>query len=114
MLAGNLAKLLCDEIVEEIVGDDPDVGGVGDGNKPVDGLLNHGAFAVESQNLLGARFSTARPEPRSTATCENHRSELLLRLTALNRHTPPSYLAPGCTERIRCSRSADEARRFQN
>src|ERR1700753_2064553 len=90
MLTRNLRKLLGNKLIEQIVGNHPNVGRIGHWSKPIHCLLNHGALAIQSQHLLRPRLPAARPEPCSTSTCENHRSEFMPRFTAFNRHKSPA------------------------
>jgi hypothetical protein len=91
MFAGNLGKLLGDQVIKKRVRNDPYVGRIAYRRKPLYGLLNHGTLTVQSQHLLCPRLPASWPESCSAPTRKNHRSEPLPRLTAFSRHTPPSY-----------------------
>ena len=74
--AGTPRKLVGDLVGQEFVGDDPGVVRAGQRLEPLDGLLNHGALAIEREHLLGAGAAGARPEAGSAAAGENHRTKI--------------------------------------
>ena len=67
--------LLCDHRTQKLVGDDPHILRCGQGEQPIQCLLDHGLLAIQRQHLLGVRPPAARPEARPTAARQNHRSK---------------------------------------
>ena len=76
-LPGRHALQLAGDLMGQVlVGDDPNLLQTGDRLEPLDGLLQHGALAVQSQNLLGVGAAGARPEARTAASSKNHGTEI--------------------------------------
>ena len=71
-LVRDLRKLLRDGLGEQLVGDDEEALGGGDGTEALDRLLDHGFRAGERENLLGAGTARARPEARAAASGEDY------------------------------------------
>ncbi len=90
MFARDFRKLLGNQVIKQVVGNNPNIGRIAQRSKPIHCLLNHGALAVKSQHLLRQRLPASRPESSSTSTRKNHRSKLLLRFTAFDRHKSPT------------------------
>ena len=44
--------------------------------EPLHGLLNHGALAIQRQNLLGVGAAGTGPEARTAASGKNHRTKI--------------------------------------
>jgi hypothetical protein len=61
---------------QELVGDDPGVIEAGKGLEALHGLLDHGAFAVEGEDLLGACAAGPWPEAGAAPPRENHRTKI--------------------------------------
>jgi hypothetical protein len=64
---GNLRKLANDLVPQMIIGQNPDSLRRQHGTKPVDGLLDQGAFAEQAQDLLGTALAALGPEACSPA-----------------------------------------------
>ncbi len=71
LLFGNFRKLLNDFAPQMIVGENPDSFGRQHRFQPVHGLLNQGAIAHETEDLLGVFSSATRPKARTAASGEN-------------------------------------------
>ena len=76
LVLGHTLELVGDLVGEELVCNDPGVAEAGQGLQALNGLLNHGTFAIESQDLLGAGAAGTRPEPGTAAASQNHRSKI--------------------------------------
>ena len=74
-------QLVGDLLRQILVGDDPGFLHPGQRLEALHGLLNHGALAVQSQNLLGAGAARAGPEAGSAAASQNHRTKIDRRST---------------------------------
>ncbi len=68
-----LRQLSGDRLLQKFVGDDPDILRGGKRLQPVQRLLDHRAFAIQREHLLGAGAAAARPEARAAAPCKNDR-----------------------------------------
>ncbi len=73
---GHALQLVRDLVGQILVGDDPGLIQSGQRIEPLDSLLNHGALAIERQNLLGAGAARTGPEAGTTASSKYHRSEI--------------------------------------
>jgi hypothetical protein len=73
---GQAGELVGDLVGQELVGDDPGFLQLGQRLEALDGLLNHGAFAVQREHLLGAGAARAGPEAGTAAAGENHRAKI--------------------------------------
>ena len=71
----DLRQLTSDRLVEQRVGDDPDVVCRGERQQTVEGLLDHGAVPVKGEHLLGTSLAAARPEACTAAAGQDHRRE---------------------------------------
>ena len=76
LLGGHTLQLVGDLGCQELVGDDPGLLQVSERLETLDGLLDHGALAVEGKNLLGVGAARAGPEARTTASGKNHGTEI--------------------------------------
>ena len=76
-LAGGQAGQLVGDLVGQVfIGDDPGFLQPGQRIEPLDRLLNHGALAVEGQDLLGAGAARTGPEAGTASTGKNHRTKI--------------------------------------
>ena len=73
---GQAGQLVGDFLGQKFVGDDPGFFERSQRLEALHGLLNHGALAIESENLLGAGAPGAGPETGAAATGQNHRTEI--------------------------------------
>jgi hypothetical protein len=69
-------ELTADGAGEKVIGDYPKIPRLCERCEAVYGVLDHGSFAVERQNLLGSRFAAAWPEAGSAAAGEDDGSEI--------------------------------------
>ena len=73
---GHALQLVGDLGGQILVGDDPGLVRRGQRLEPLDGLLNHGALAVQRQNLLGVGAAGAGPEAGAAASGKYHRAKI--------------------------------------
>jgi hypothetical protein len=73
---GHTLQLVGDLACQVFVGDDPGLLRRGQRLEPLDGLLDHGALAIQRQNLLGVGAAGAGPEARTAASGKNHRTKI--------------------------------------
>jgi len=64
--------LLRDGFDEDPIGEHPDAFGRHEAVEPLDGGLNHGLFAGQVQQLLGARHAAGRPESGAGSAGHDH------------------------------------------
>jgi hypothetical protein len=76
MLGWNPRELTDDLIVDEIVGNDPEILFFPQRHKALDGLLDHRIFSIQGEHLLGQTAAAARPEPCATPACQYHWIEM--------------------------------------
>ena len=75
-VGGQARQLVGNLLGQKLVGDDPGLFQRGQRLEPLHGLLNHGALAIERQNLLGAGAAGPRPEAGSAATGQDHGTKI--------------------------------------
>ena len=73
---GNALQLVGDLMGQVLVGDDPGIVQTGQRLEPLNGLLDHGALAVQGKNLLGVGAAGAGPEAGTAASGKNHRTKI--------------------------------------
>ena len=64
-----------DRLVEQLVGDDPNVARIRDWQQAVQRLLDHGLVAIECEHLLGAGAAAPRPETGAAASRQDYRGK---------------------------------------
>ena len=72
----NALQLAGDLLGQVLVGDNPGLVQTGQRLEPFHGLLQHGTFAIQRQNLLGVGAAGAGPEARTAASSKNHGTEI--------------------------------------
>jgi hypothetical protein len=73
---GHAGQLVGNLMGQKLVSDDPGFFQRCERFEPFHGLLNHGALAVESENLLGASAPGTGPETGTAAPGQNHGTEI--------------------------------------
>ena len=73
---GQAGQLVGDLVGQILVGDDPGFFQRCQRHEAFHGLLDHGALAVEGENLLGASAPGTGPETRAAAPGQNHGTEI--------------------------------------
>jgi len=76
VLGGDPGQLADDLIVDEVVGDDPEVSFFAQRQETLYGLLNHGLFSIQREHLFRQAATAPRPEARSAPTCQYHWIEI--------------------------------------
>jgi len=76
LTGGHALQLVGDLVGQVFVGDDPDLLRPNQRLEPLDGLLDHGALAVQRQNLLGVGAARTGPEAGTAASGKNYRAKI--------------------------------------